>query len=236
MEKAALIAWVLSVINFLSPPGRTHYTKEAQETLDEAKNRHALIAEAIVDVAFDESEAPLYGGRRGRHNTALTMVSVAFNESGFRRDVDLGLGRLGRGDYGRSWCMMQLNLGKKIVEKGGKRVEDSAELTSDGWSGVDLVADRRKCFKAGLHAMRRSFMSCQVGTAKAGTKLMLHGKEVVLEEDTTVPLPMYDRLSQYATGKCTYGQHESRTRMNLAFSLMKRFPPKKEEVSNGNVR
>lgn len=232
MEKAALVAWVLKILNILSPPDRTHYLKDAQETVEEARNRHALIAEALVDVAFDENEAPLYGGKRGRSMTALTMLSVAFHESGFRKDVDLGLGRHGRGDYGRSWCMMQMQLGKKIVERDGAKVEDSADKTQEGWSGRDLVEDRKKCFAAGLHAMRRSFMACQTGLAKKGTTLTLEGKEVTLEEDKVVPLPLHDRLSSYATGKCFYGQHQSRSRLNLAFSLAKRYPEPKPQKEN----
>ena len=50
-------------------------------------------------------------------------------------------------------------------------------VTREGWTGHDLVTDRRLCFRAGLHILRSSFGVCHA-------------------------LPVDDRLSAYATGHC----------------------------------
>jgi hypothetical protein len=61
--------------------------------------------------------------------------------------VDLGKGGLSRGDSGRSWCLMQIHVGKGT--------------TAEGWSGPDLVGSREKCIRAGLHILRRSAIACR---------------------------------------------------------------------------
>lgn len=104
-------------------------------------------------------EAPLFEGPQGRAQTALLIASIASFESFFRFDVDSGKVQ---GDHGKSWCLMQ-------VQVHGK--------TAEGWRGTDLVGDRQKCLKAGLHIMRGSFQWCR------GLKLI-------------------DRLAGYTTGTC----------------------------------
>jgi hypothetical protein len=74
------------------------------------------------------------------------MISDAYHESGFRRDVDLGLGPLARGS-GLDSCLMQIRIGH------GK--------TEEGWSHSELVADREKCFRVGLRLLRRSIGACR---------------------------------------------------------------------------
>ena len=73
------------------------------------------------------------------------MLSVAWHESGFRKDVDLGVGKLARGS-GTDSCLMQIRVGSR--------------RTPEGWSHEDLVTDREKCFRAGLAIIRRSFGAC----------------------------------------------------------------------------
>lgn len=178
--KAEMIAWMLQAMTAWSPVDRPHYLPAAQETAEEARVRYEQIATAIVDAAFDPAEAPLIPGKRGRIFTATAMMSLFFFESGYRKDIDLGIGKESRGDFGRSWCMGQHNLGKRMVpdpEHEGKYIEDSASRTPEGWSGRDLVQDRAKCARATLHAMRVSFGSC------GGS-------------------PLEERLTTYATGIC----------------------------------
>lgn len=143
--------------------------------------RYTEIASDLAAVTFDEEEAPLFGGASGRAETALLLASIAAHESTFRKDVDDG--RV-RGDSGRSWCLMQLHIG------GGK--------TFDGWTGQDLIADRRKCFRAGLHIARWSFHTC-------------------------TELPLVEKLSAYASGSCGKSA-ESRQMITRAMAYFKRKP------------
>ncbi len=144
------------------------------ETKDDTRARYEAIAQDAVMVAFDEAEAPLFPGPTGRTETALLMLSVASFESSFKRSVDEGT-RLG--DHGRSFCLMQI------------RVSDGA--TAEGWRGRDLVRDRTKCFRAGLHILRGSFNACR-------------------------DLPVLDRMSAYATGSCVADEEKSRLRVGRA--------------------
>lgn len=63
--------------------------------------------------------------------------------------------------------------------------------TADGWSSADIIADRTKCFRAALHYLRGSFNACR-------------------------KLPMSDRMSAYATGRCVEGEEKSRERVGRA--------------------
>jgi hypothetical protein len=140
----ALIAYLLAAMVTWSPPGDHDYYEPREETLE----RYAAIARDVAEVALDPGEAPLFGGPQGRMQTGLLLASVAFYESGgYRRDVDLGIGKKARGDSGRSWCLMQINLGDGT--------------TVERWSGRDLVLDRQKCLRVGLRRMRESFDMCK---------------------------------------------------------------------------
>jgi hypothetical protein len=140
----ALIAYLLAAMVTWSPPGDHDYYESREETLD----RYASIAHDIAEVALDPAEAPLFGGPHGRAQTGLLVASVAFYESGgYRRDVDMGIGKKARGDSGRSWCLMQVNIG------------DGTTLES--WTGRDLVQERQKCLRVGLRRMRQSFAMCK---------------------------------------------------------------------------
>lgn len=66
-------------------------------------------------------------------------------------------------------------------------------VTADGYSGYDLVNDRTKCFRAALHILRGSFNACH-------------------------NLPVQDRMSAYATGRCTEDEEKSRLRVGRALA------------------
>jgi hypothetical protein len=139
----ALVAFLLAAMLAWSPPKDHEYYEPRDETIA----RYLKIAETIARVAMDPAEPPLFGGPDGRSETALFIASVAFYESGgFRRDVELGVGKHARGDSGRSWCLMQVNIG--------------SGMTDERWTGADLVSDQDKCIRAGLHRMRESFNHC----------------------------------------------------------------------------
>jgi hypothetical protein len=106
--------------------------------------RYEAIARDLASVVEAPEVAPLFEGEQARARTALLVLSVAYWESGgFARGVDDGSVL---GDSGRSYCLMQIKLGKR--------------RTSEGWSGRDLVSDRTKCFRVGMRMMRESMAAC----------------------------------------------------------------------------
>jgi hypothetical protein len=82
-----MAAWIFALLIAVSPPGRV----PARETLEAGEARYHAIAE---DVAAVVAEAPpVFGGARGREQTAALLVAVAALESGLRLDVDTGAKR-----------------------------------------------------------------------------------------------------------------------------------------------
>ena len=148
---------------------------------DADRVRYESIARDLVTVVYDDAEQPIFAGDAGRAKTVLLMASIASFESGYRADVDDGRTT---GDHGRSFCLMQ-------VQVFGR--------TSEGYTGHDLVADRKKCFRAALHRVRYSFEWC---------------KSHALE----------DRLSGYTSGTCRDGEHLARDRFFRAKSYWSHTP------------
>lgn len=192
-----VVAWTFAVLLALAPFRASphdrpltwqRYAPDAsREAYDERMKSIAEDATAVV-----REHEPLPG--LSRANTLRLVLSVAFFESGFQRDVDFGTGKFGRGDFGRSWCLMQIQVGKGTV---GQLVRTIPEDMRD-WKGLDLVSDRRKCFRAGLEMMRRSMAGCP----RAG-------------------------LSIYASGKCDPDETKGRARMRFAWgSVLGRSFPK----------
>jgi hypothetical protein len=193
----------MSLMVSAAPPGRKLYIPEAQETVEDATSRYEDIAKDVAYVVWDQQERSIFPGSRGRERTAIVLLSVITFESGFRRDVDFGIGKMSRGDGGKSWCLNQVNLGKlstsgstpkRIVVTigGGFKITDHQD---EGWSGQDLVDDRQKCFHSALAILRSSFASCSRN-------------------------PIEERLTQYASGHCDQGGEASRIRMGLALRWM----------------
>jgi hypothetical protein len=186
------IPWLVAVITSWAPPGRPQMTyPDATETAEEAVARYRSIASDALDVAYDESEAPLFGGAewRARADTALMLLAVALKESGFRKDVDTGLGKMAKGDGGRSVCLMQINVGTGTVPVDG---------VIGTWGADTLLQDRKNCFRAALHLMRRSFRQCQGGSDL--------------------------RLAAYASGSCDKGHQASQNRMRAFLRARDRYP------------
>ena len=190
----SIVSWALAFIFSIAPPraGRG-------ELIEEAVARYEQIAADAVAVAYDSTTPPLFAGRDGRAKTAALLLSVAFHESGFRKDVDLGIGPRARGDSGQSWCLMQIKIG------GGRTLE--------GWSGAELVRDRRLCFAAGLSAIRRSFVACRAN-------------------------PTSERLNAYTSGSCSRGATQSRARMEsaIAWFSQRLIPVDRDDIAVMNAR
>jgi hypothetical protein len=137
-----IIGWAVAFMLAVAPPGPWR-----GEPREETVARYQAIAVDAVAVAYDPDTPPLFTGPGGRARTVALLLSVAFHESSFRKDVDLGVGPHARGDSGLSWCLMQIQVAD------GRTIE--------GFAGPDLVRDRKLCFTTGLAALRRSLLACR---------------------------------------------------------------------------
>lgn len=194
-----IITWIVAFLMAQAVPTRPQYIPEAKETTVEAETRYEAIARDITEVVWDASEVPLFKGPQGRIRTAGVILAIMLHESGFRKDVDLGKGRQAKGDGGKSWCSMQVNLG---IAKPNGRTQQRIVLDSNGLfhmefdgrtglGGEDLVSDRHNCIRVGLHLVRKSFTSCS-------------------------RLPVSQWLNSYASGGCDRGREASQNRMGTA--------------------
>lgn len=201
--------WALERMVAWSPPGKSFYP-DAKENEDEGKTRYESIVRDAMSVAYDPSEPPLFNNDPiGRAKTLAVMLAIADSESGgYRKDVDFNIGKLARGDGGKSWCLMQIQLsrpnadGRTSVRIGLKGdVYEYVYAKDKGFGGEDLIANRRACFRVALHMARESFRACAY-------------------------LPVEDRLSIYAGGDCTVGRAASRVRVGKAIRwLAAKAPP-----------
>jgi hypothetical protein len=145
MGPDALAAWLVGVMLAAVPPGKFKKPAVAVEAEDETHARYQALATSLAEVVLDPEERSLFPGDDGRRQTAALMLALSYHESGWRRDVDLGIDKKVR--PGRQyWCVMQIGVDKK---------------TAEGWTGPDLVADREKCFRAGLHRLQQTRGSCR---------------------------------------------------------------------------
>lgn len=163
--------WTVESLERLSPyrAPLDLLSDKAHETKEQHDARYKELARDLVGVV--KREKPLPG--MSRANTLRLVLSIAFFESGFHQAVDLGL-RRGRGDGGRSWCLLQLQIGEGSVP-----VDDEEMRT---WKGPDLVSDRTKCFRAGLEIMRRSMSAC--ASLPARSRLSAYASGKCSEEET----------------------------------------------------
>lgn len=196
----------------VAPVDRPKHIPDAKETAAETQARYESIANDLIEVVYDVNEKPLFEGEDGRAKTVAVLLAIANFESGYRKDVDFGKGRWSKGDGGRSWCLHQLNLGRANWQgRSPTRIvvnaDGSFSFTSDkskGWGGEDLVADRKKCFRAALAVARNSFNICP----NQGVR---------------------ESLNVYTSGHCNRGHRESRRRMGLALKWMSSFPGYKDQ-------
>ena len=184
-----LAGWMMSILVTLSPLDRKIYHSNDVETPIEKKARLEQVSKDIIDVVFDEGERPLFEGPSGRLKSAVYVATWASHESGgFRKGVDDGHNR---GDRGSSWCLLQLHIGK------GK--------TAEGWSGKDLIDDRKKCIRAGYHLMRQSMGQCKHMNERSA-------------------------MAAYASGRCTAGITISQKRYDHMVRVFAKHPFKVLQV------
>jgi hypothetical protein len=190
-------SWIVGIISKAAPPGRKIYYPEGQETVEEATARYESIADDLIHVIYDPKTKPLFRGENGRARTVTVVLGIMFHESAFMRQVDYGLGKAGRGDHGRSWCSLQIKVGDgktlkwNTVHDRPIKWNDPKEEIFDGYTGKELVENRRLCISEGLKIMQLSFGG-------------------------TAGLPLADRLRVYASGNREDGADKSHSRMNTA--------------------
>ncbi len=218
-ERVLAEEWVVSFMTKHAPPGRKTYYADAQETKEDALARYASIAKDLIEVVYDPDNKPLFGGSNGRARTVSVMLAVALYESGFGKHVDFGIGKFGRGDAGKSWCLLQINIGSGRVWPGGWNLKESRPWKPgddlkdrvQGASGPEMVQDRRLCFKEALRSMRMSFSAC------AGR-------------------PVKERLNAYASGSCAKGSKESRLRLTAAMKFWDDSKEARSKFKDENVK
>lgn len=183
----------------IAPPGRRLYIPETEETPIEGLARYESIAQDAYEVAYDPAEKPVVN----RAFTMSLLLSLSWHEGGWLKVVDLDAGegrkrlsKKGWNDWGNSYCLCQINLGKKG--------NDSARKTAEGWTGMQLIADRKKCFRAALHIIQKT--QCGGGPGM---------------------------LNSYATGTCSKGLDLSRIRVGTAqrfYDRLRLVPPEGSEA------
>jgi hypothetical protein len=135
--------WIFAIMASLAP-----LSGGGGEDVYEQLERYESIA---LDLDHVVSAGPwLFSGPDADRKTALIMLSIAFMESGFRYGVDTG--RI-TGDGGRSVCLIQRNVGN------GE--------TPEGWDRVDLIKDRKKCFRSALNLAGKCHGMCRGNWIKA---------------------------------------------------------------------
>jgi hypothetical protein len=189
-----VIAWIVAFMTAHAPPGRPIFYPTAQETKEETVERYNAIATDIAAVVYDPNEQPLFKGDYGRSKAISIMQGIAFFESGFRKDVDTGVGKAARGDGGKSVCLMQIEVGTGRTAKYNMSKQrfaipsDPKNEVEEGFTASELLSDRQKCLRVALHLIRQSFKSCG-----------------------NLPLDQY--LNVYTSGHCDEGIAESHLRM-----------------------
>jgi hypothetical protein len=162
---AAILAWVLLAVNAW---GARPIPPEERVGADEVRQR---AAEAIVDVAYDVDEEPIFRGDYGRARTALWMVSTGGEESRFLARILNGHCRPGECDRGLATGAMQVHLGPHGMRVLGDREAWCGSVADDCWTKADLVDDWSLQFRAGLHTYRtlgpRAFTRWQRASAEA---------------------------------------------------------------------
>lgn len=117
------------------------------QVVAEEKARYEDFAASVAQVAYDPTVTPLYSGPQGRAKTAVVLLTLAWYESGFRKDVDTGVGPRSRGDGGRSCTAWQFNIGN------GR--------TREGHTCQEMYADRTLAVRSALATIRTSMSMCR---------------------------------------------------------------------------
>jgi len=143
-----------------------------RETRDAALERYDSIAD---DVLAEVHASPIFTGPDGEAMSASLVIALAVHESGLRLDVDQGITR----GEGRDSCLMQ--------------IRDAS---------LEVVNDRRACFRDGIRIIKRSMRQCQKSARR-------------------------DQLAAYASGSCDRGVNRSHEIVDMWRRAYAAHPPPK---------
>jgi hypothetical protein len=178
-----------------------HAPADPKEPPPLSLERYEDIAWDIATVVFDPATPPSFDGQDGRAKTAALVLGIMLHESQFHRGIDTGA-RLGDAD--RSYCLMQVKVGRgrtatwNVVKDREAWPGDPEAHLVRGYTGAEMVADRKKCIVAALRVARWSMR-----------RKCPH-------------LPVKERLRGYMSGNCDEGGFGSRRRMGSALSWYSR--------------
>jgi len=145
---AAMLAWA---------PASQHANRDPNPEATLA--RYTSIAHDIAAAATHPDEPALFKDDDKRVRTALLLASIAFWESGFRRDVDEGQCRPPECDGGSAWTLWQMHTDAGLTFEGV--TFRYAKDRPRGWegevlTGARLAKDRVMAARAALHMARVS--------------------------------------------------------------------------------
>jgi hypothetical protein len=202
-----VIAWLVAFITAVNPPGSRKWLPAAEETAEDASARYESIAEDLASIVWDRDNPPFFKGPFAREKTASVMLATMKFESQFRRDVDLNIGSKARGDGGDSYCLLQIDVGKGRTQAWNQtkhrfkyKGDPSTDVIIPGFTGDELIADRKNCLLTAYRYMRVSFQACSA-------------------------LPVEERLALYASGSCDRGHDASAIRMKYAKTWYSKHAP-----------
>lgn len=233
-----MIAWAKPGISLLPA---------AQESFDDGKVRYGMIANAALRAASKNKS--LFGGPTGRIKTAALLLSISMFESSYRKDVDMNIGKEGRGDGGRSWCMMQLQLGSPVyIDGAGKRVT-LTQVCKDEVVSYSSTPQRRCTFvppPGAIASTPSRIVFVGDGYEITSDQTKGHsGQDLIADRELCFSaglrivrnsfaacskLPMLERLSAYASGNCEDGKEASRRRVGSAIRWLEQYPPPVNDV------
>lgn len=152
VSAVTVTAWLVALMVTWSPPelvARGPWPELRHETREQTETRYQELAEAAWAVAqANPALFPDRGDDQARKRTAVLLLSLAFFESRFHNRVTTMRGKdKERSDHGRSWCAVQINIGRDGVGK--RKKTHLARFIPEGWTGQQLEADSTKCLTVG---------------------------------------------------------------------------------------
>lgn len=197
--KTTIVAWLTSMMLSWIPAYVTD-NANAVETRDEMKDRFTEIADDVYDVVKEDGN--IFYGNHADIRSMWAILGTSHHETRWAKEVDVWTHEDTHVIKDGAWCLMQIQLGKKKIYLDGENkdyIVDSNIVTLEGWSGRDLVADRKKCLKVGYRMIKQSFGACR-----------------------NKPMSLW--MAAYASGSCDRGHVRSRELMSEILGMTRPIP------------
>lgn len=145
---AAVVAWLLSAINAW---GAAPLPQTEAAHAEEVRGR---TADAIMAVAYDAEEPPVYQGHYGRARTALLLASIESLESRFLERILNGHCRPDECDSGHAVSGLQIHMGRYGIRLIGDKAAQCLVPMADCYRAAELVDDWVLAERIGIHIYR----------------------------------------------------------------------------------